>query len=94
MRELSLGLVRPIDAMRVWIQEVSVGVINGFVLGLLIGVVAWMWKGNPSLRLVIGGALGLNTIVAVSIAGVLPLLLQAHRPGPRGGQWPFAYYHN
>ncbi len=76
MRELSLGLVRPIDAMRVWIKEVSVGVINGFVLGLLIGVVAWMWKGNPFLGLVIGGALGLNTVVAVSIGGVLPLLLK------------------
>ncbi len=76
MRELSLGLVRPIDAMRVWFKEVSVGVINGFVLGLLIGVVAWMWKGNPFLGLVIGGALGLNTVVAVSIGGILPLLLK------------------
>ncbi|WP_282022082.1 magnesium transporter [Ruegeria faecimaris] len=76
MRELSLGLARPIDAMRVWFKEVSVGVINGFVLGLLIGVVAWMWKGNPFLGLVIGGALGLNTIIAVSIGGVLPLLLK------------------
>ncbi|CUJ84876.1 Magnesium transporter MgtE [Ruegeria denitrificans] len=76
MRELSLGLVRPIDAMRVWIREVSVGVINGFVLGLLIGVVAWLWKGNPFLGLVIGGALGLNTIIAVSIGGVLPLALK------------------
>ncbi|WP_171232437.1 magnesium transporter [Ruegeria sp. HKCCA4812] len=76
MRELSLGLVRPIDAMRVWFKEVSVGLINGFVLGLLIGVVAWMWKGNPFLGLVIGGALGLNTVVAVSIGGVLPLLLK------------------
>lgn len=76
MRELSLGLARPIDATRVWLKEVSVGLINGCVLGLLIGVVAWMWKGNPFLGLVIGGALGLNTIVAVSIGGVLPLLLK------------------
>lgn len=76
MRELSLGLVRPIDAMRVWLKEVSVGIINGCVLGLLIGLVAWMWKGNPFLGLVIGGALGLNTIIAVSIGGVLPLLLK------------------
>ncbi|WP_210093388.1 magnesium transporter [Ruegeria sp. HKCCSP346] len=76
MRELSLGLVRPIDAMRVWFKEVSVGVINGFVLGLLIGLVAWVWKGNPFLGLVIGGALALNTVVAVSIGGVLPLLLK------------------
>jgi magnesium transporter len=76
MRELSLGLVRPQDAMRVWLKEVSVGIINGIVLGILIGLVAWAWKGNPYLGLVIGLALALNTIIAVSIGGVVPLLLK------------------
>ena len=76
MRELSLGLVRPKDAMRVWMKEVSVGVINGIVLGILIGIVCWIWKGNPYLGLVIGLALALNTIIAVSIGGVVPLLLK------------------
>ncbi len=76
MRELSLGLVRPIDAFRVWVKEVSLGAINGVVLGLLIGVVAWVWKGNGWLGLVIGLALALNTIIAVSIGGVVPLLLK------------------
>lgn len=76
MRELSLGLVRPKDAMRVWIKEASVGVINGIVLGILIGLVCWAWKGNPYLGLVIGLALALNTLIAVSIGGVVPLLLK------------------
>jgi magnesium transporter len=76
MRELSLGLVRPMDAMRVWLKEVSVGAINGLVLGILIGIVAWIWKGNPWLGLVIGLALALNTMIAVSIGGVVPLLLK------------------
>ena len=76
MRELSLGLVRPIDAFRVWVKEVSVGVINGIVLGILIGMVTWAWKGNPWLGLVIGLALALNTILAVSMGGVIPLLLK------------------
>lgn len=76
MRELSLGLVRPKDAMRVWMKEVSVGVINGIVLGILIGIVCWVWKGNAYLGLVIGLALALNTVIAVSIGGVVPLLLK------------------
>lgn len=76
LRELSLGLVRPIDALRVWVKEVSVGLINGICLGILIGLVAWVWKGNPWLGLVIGLALAINTIVAVSIGGVVPLLLK------------------
>jgi len=76
MRELSLGLVRPMDAFKVWMKEVSVGAINGVVLGVLIGVVAWVWKGNGWLGLVIGLALCINTIIAVSIGGVVPLLLK------------------
>lgn len=76
MRELSLGLVRPIDAFQVWLKEISVGVINGIALGLLIGLVAWLWKGIPALGLVIGLALALNTMLAVSIGGVVPLLLK------------------
>lgn len=76
MRELSLGLVRPVDAFKVWMKEVTVGVINGVALGILIGVVAWVWKGSPALGLVIGLALALNTILAVSIGGVVPLLLK------------------
>ncbi|MGP1396952.1 MAG: magnesium transporter [Inquilinaceae bacterium] len=76
MRELSLGLVRPRDAWRVWTKEASVGVINGIALGVLIGVVAWLWKDNSWLGVVIGVALALNTLIAVSIGGVVPLLLK------------------
>jgi len=76
MRELSLGLVRPKDAIKVWLKEISVGVINGIALGILIGIVAWIWKGSPALGLVIGAALALNTMLAVSIGGVVPLLLK------------------
>ena len=75
LRELSLGLVKPVDALRVWAKEASVGIINGVVLGVLIAVVAWLWKGSPFLGLVIGFALALNTVIAVSIGGLVPLLL-------------------
>ena len=76
MRELSLGLVRPSEMFRVWWQEVGVGVINGMALGVLLGVAVWLWKGNPWLGCVVGGALALNTLVAVSIGGTLPLLMR------------------
>jgi magnesium transporter len=76
MRELSLGIIQPKDAMRVWLKEVSVGAINGLALGILIGCVAWAWKGNPWLGAVIGVALALNTVLAVSIGGVVPILLK------------------
>ncbi len=82
MRELSLGILRPNEALRVWGQEISLGLINGLALGVLIGTVAFLWQGSAALGVVVGGALAINTMVAVSIGGVIPLLLR------RAGQDP------
>ncbi len=76
MRELALGVVRPGEAFRVWIQEVSVGMINGLALGVLLALGAYLWQGNVYLGLVVGGALMLNTMLAVSLGGTVPLLLK------------------
>jgi len=76
MRELVLGLLRPSEFWRVWRKEAAVGLINGMALGLLVGAVAWAWKGNVFLGIVVGSAMMLNTIVAVSIGGTVPLLLR------------------
>jgi len=76
MRELALGLTRPIDLFHVLKKELSVGIINGIVLGILIGIVAWVWKDNAYLGVVIGLALSVNTLIAVSIGGTVPLILK------------------
>ena len=76
MRELSLGVVAPREVFRVWWQEASVGLINGTVLGLLIGLAAVLWKGSIYLGIVVGGALMLNTLLAVSLGGTVPLILK------------------
>jgi magnesium transporter len=76
LRELTLGITKPIDLARVWLKEVGVGVVNGLALGLLLALAAFLWKGNPFLGLVVGGALATNTVIAVSIGGTVPLLLK------------------
>ncbi len=76
LRELSLGVIRPFEVMRVWWQEASVGIINGIVLGILIEGVAFLWKGSVVLSFIVGGALMINTLVAVSIGGTIPLVLR------------------
>lgn len=76
LRELTLGVLKPTEFLRVWWKEVAVGCLNGVVLGFLIGGVAWLWKGSLALSAVVGGALALNTVVAVSIGGTVPLLLR------------------
>jgi magnesium transporter len=82
LRELSLGLVKPYELARVLWQEVKVGLINGTVLGILIGIAAYIYMGNAYLGLVVGGALAINTIVAVSIGGTIPLFLKKLNTDP------------
>lgn len=82
LRELALGLVRPQDLLYVWLKELGVGLINGCALGLILGGVAYLWQGNAYLGLVAGGALALNTVVAVSIGGLVPLVLRRLRFDP------------
>lgn len=82
IRELSLGLLRPVELLRVWISEILVGLFNGAVLGALIAGVAWLWKGNVVLGLVVGAALAGNTLVAVSIGGLIPLILKQLKLDP------------
>lgn len=88
MRELTLGIIGPRDALRVWWQEVKVGVLNGIALGTLLGIAVWIWKGVPALAAVVAAALALNTVVAVSIGGTVPLLLKRIGADPAIGSGP------
>jgi magnesium transporter len=82
MRELALGFVKPREIWRVLGKEASVGVINGLVLGVLLGIVAWLWQGNWMLGGVVAAALAVNTLVAVCFGGAIPLLLRGMGQDP------------
>jgi magnesium transporter len=82
IRELTLGLVRPRELIRVLSKESTIGIVNGIVLGVLLGGAALLWKGNPYLGLVVGVSLAANTFVAVSFGGLVPLILRGMRTDP------------
>lgn len=82
IRELTLGLMRPTDYWRVVIKEGAVGMINGTVLGCLLGTIAALWKGNVTLGLVVASALMLNTVISVLLGGLVPLFLKKRKIDP------------
>lgn len=82
LRELTLGLVKPYELVRVLLKEAGVGIINGLLLGVLLGGVAWAWQGNPYLGFVVGVAMALNTLVSVVLGGTIPLLLRRMHMDP------------
>ena len=88
MRELSLGIIKPSDFYYVWRKEAVVGLINGATLGVLIATVAWLWQGNGWLGLVVGFALAVNTLVAVSIGGTVPVVLKSLKVDPAVASGP------
>ncbi len=89
IRELALGMIVPGDFMRVWMKEVAVGLITGIVLGVVLAVVAnVLWQETAMLGVVIGAAFVLNTLVAVSLGGLIPLVLRAAGMDPALGAPP------
>ena len=82
IRELTLGILKPADYVRVLIKESMLGFCNGLVLGTVLGTIVFLMKGNIYLSLVIGSALALNTIVSVLIGGLVPLALKRFKVDP------------
>ena len=64
------------------------GLINGLTLGILLGIAAWFWKENIYLCFVVAAALALNSLIAVSIGGCVPLLLKRFGVDPAVASGP------
>jgi magnesium transporter len=88
MRELTLGAAGPRDVFRVLRKEIVVGLINGLSLGILLGIAAWLWKGDVLLSLVVACALSINTVIAVCIGGTVPLILKRLKVDPAVASGP------
>ncbi|WP_428386298.1 magnesium transporter [Mucisphaera sp.] len=79
MRELALGLVKPSEVFRTLWKEVTVGAINGILLGTLLGTIAYVMRGDQFvwIGIVVGAALATNSVIAVAIGGTVPLILKS-----------------
>ena len=76
VRGLALGQVGASNAKVLLWKEVRVALINGLLLGSIVGLVAFAWFREWQLSLVIGAALTIN-LCAAALAGVLvPLTLK------------------
>ena len=76
IRGMALGQVSPKNAWRLLARELSVGVLNGAVWAVVIGIVAYFWFGNPWLGAIIAAAMVINLTMAALSGATLPLILR------------------
>jgi magnesium transporter len=75
VRALATRNLGPLNAFRVTMRECAVGLINGLLFAVIMGLFAWWWFGIDSLGLVIAAAMVIN-LLAAALAGILvPLAL-------------------
>lgn len=76
IRSMALGEIELVDIIRVLRKEWGLGLIKGLLFGTVLGVVAWLWKGNAMLGAVAGVAMFFNMLVAATGGVLLPMALR------------------
>jgi len=75
VRALATKDITSANVWRVIRREVLVGMVNGVVFAVVMGVIGTLWFGLPMLGVVIGAALVINLLVASFVGVVVPVLL-------------------
>lgn len=89
IRGIALGELAFSSAWQAIIKEVTVGLTVGAAAGVLVALVAYLWKGNPVLGLVLALAMVLNLFVAALAGTLIPLALKRMRLDPALGSGIF-----
>ena len=76
VRGLALGELTFLNARRVIVKEVAAGAVNGVVLGIIAGAIAYTWKGLPAIGFIIGTAIVGNLCIAALVGVLVPLGLK------------------
>jgi magnesium transporter len=82
VRSLALGTVSFANARHTLIRESVIGVFNGLAIGLLVGLISFLWQGSLALGLIVGLAMLGNLIIAALAGVVVPIVLKALKIDP------------
>ena len=77
IRGLALGEIESRLTRRVIWKETCLGILNGISVGVVTGIVGYLWKGNPFFGLVIGLAMIVNMAVACISGAGIPMAMRS-----------------
>jgi magnesium transporter len=75
-------------ADRIWLtralrKEFITALLLGGLCGLVVAIVAWLWRGNGMAALVIGGSIAISMVAACLIGVLVPAVLHRFKLDPR-----------
>jgi len=89
VRGMALGEVTFENSKKALYNQIVVGIFNGVAVGVVIGVIAYLWKGMPVLGLVLGLAMIINVFAGTLIGTLIPLSLKWLKADPALGSHIF-----
>ncbi|OPY10447.1 MAG: Magnesium transporter MgtE [Syntrophus sp. PtaB.Bin138] len=89
VRGMALGEITFENAKRVLFRQLAVGIANGVSVGVVIGFIAWLWKGIPVLGLILGLAMIISVFVGTFAGALIPLALKRLKLDPALGSQIF-----
>ncbi len=76
VRSMALGELPSTQGMKLVLRELILGTAHGLLFGLLVGIVAYAWKGDYMLGVVLAVAMLGNMVIAGLTGAGVPLLLR------------------
>ncbi len=88
IRGYVLGHIDPYEIGKHLLREIAIGFGMGALLGLIVGVLAMVWQGDPTIGLVVGISLTLTIIIATFLGFLIPFSLTKMGIDPAAGSGP------
>jgi magnesium transporter len=82
VRRLSLGDINAKRARKLILKELTIGIINGLLIGLFVGTLAYIWFDQYMLGIVVGLAIIINLSIAGLIGSFLPIFFKRFNIDP------------
>ena len=76
VRGIALGELSFSNAKRAVLNGITIGILNGVITGIIMALIAYYWKGNYMLGIVLGLAMIINLFVANFFGIIIPITLK------------------
>jgi magnesium transporter len=89
IRAIAIGEIKHFRMIHVVAKEVTVGAMNGFFAGLIVGVLASVWTGNMAIGVTLLLSMTINLFLGGLVGVTVPLTMRALKADPALGSTVF-----